>query len=110
LSLNVTSWDAAYRRHLLRRAAVLWLPIRALMAAAALAFGFAAPMGIVGTLLSVAVLSSLCAIDARFMRETIFQAQLGTPTWAPAAAGAAVALAAELAVWLVHAALAGLLS
>jgi hypothetical protein len=56
----------------------------------------------VGKLLVVVVAAVLCAVDARVMRESVFHANLGTPTWAPAAVGAVFAAGLEIVVGLVY--------
>jgi hypothetical protein len=86
-----------YQLKLLRRALLLWAPLRLLLYVLAVGSGVSGAMGTIGAVLLALVVATLCAIDARFMRETIFQANLGTPTWAPAAAGVAVSLTGFMA-------------
>jgi hypothetical protein len=94
--MDVAAWsvNSPYQLKLLRRAFLFWAPLRLLLYVLAAGSGASAAMGTVGAVLLAIAVATLCAIDARFMRETIFQANLGTPTWAPAAAGVAVTLAA----------------
>jgi hypothetical protein len=95
------SVNSPYLLKLLRRALLLWAPLRLLLYVLAAGSGVSAAMGTVGAVLLAIAVATLCAIDARFMRETIFQANLGTPTWAPAAAGVAVSLAGFAAELLI---------
>jgi hypothetical protein len=96
--MTVAALDTVYARRLLRRAVLLWLPVRAIMFFAAVGFQLDPRLVPTGKLLVVIVAAVLCAVDARVMRESIFHANLGTPVWAPAAAGAGFALALEAAV------------
>jgi hypothetical protein len=102
--MSVAAWERQYVRRIVRRAVLLWLPLRVLLAGAALGQGLDARLGVAGVLLAGAVLATLCAVDARFMREPLFQAQLGTPAWAAPAAGVMVVLAVEAVVALLYAA------
>jgi hypothetical protein len=90
--------DAAAAGWLLRRALMLWLPLRVLMFLGAVGLGLDPRLVSFGNVLVIGVAAALCATDARVMREGIFMANLGTPRWAPAAAGAMVAMALEFAV------------
>jgi hypothetical protein len=81
-----------YHLKLLRRAFLLWAVLRLLIYVLATGAGVSTAMGTAGAVLLALFVATLCAVDARFMREAIFQANLGTPTWAPTAAGVAVAL------------------
>jgi hypothetical protein len=85
-----------YQLTLLRRALFLWAALRLLFHVLAAGAGVGAAMGTAGAVLLALAVGTLCAVDARFMREATFQANLGTPTWAPAVAGVAVALAGYL--------------
>jgi hypothetical protein len=89
---------AAYTRRLLRRALLLWAPLRVLLFVLAMLLRLDPTLSPAGTLMLAAAVAVLCHVDGRFMRETIFHANLGTPTWAPAAAGFAVSLGAELVI------------
>jgi hypothetical protein len=95
------SVNIPYQLKLLRRAFLLWAALRLLLYGLAAGSGVSGAMGTVGAVLLALAVATLCALDARFMRETIFQANLGTPTWAPAAAGMAVSLAGFAAELLI---------
>lgn len=89
--------DRPYLLRLLRRALVFWAALRALLFALAIGAGAGPAISPLSALLLAAVVAVLCTVDARFMRETIFQANLGTPPWAPAVAAVAVALTGAVA-------------
>jgi hypothetical protein len=94
--------DAVYAARLMRRAIVLWLPLRVIILGLAMSFGLDPRPGAAGTMLMAAVAASLCSLDARALREPIFHANLGTPPWAPAVAGASVAVCLEVIVMLIQ--------
>jgi hypothetical protein len=96
--MTAAGLDVAYAGRLLRRALLLWLPLRVLLLVGAVKLGLDPRPVPPGHLLFVAVAAVLCAVDARALRETVFQANLGTPAWVPAAAGATVAVLLELAI------------
>jgi hypothetical protein len=94
--------DLPYIRRLGIRAALFWVAARA----ALLAFGMseagaAHTLSVPALAVLAMVVGALCMLDARFMRESVFHANLGTPVWAPAAAGAAVTVLGEGAVAVV---------
>jgi hypothetical protein len=91
--------DAPYVWHVTLRAVLLWVPARAVLLGLALAFGLPAyPLAPVALLLLAVAVAAMCMVDARFMRESVFRANLGTPTWTPAAVAVVVVLAGEAVI------------
>lgn len=89
----------------LRRGALLWLLVRAAVTGLASALpdasGTASPawaLSLPAALLVVLLVGALAQIDARVMREPLFHANLGVPTWSPAVTAAVVALLFEVVV------------
>jgi hypothetical protein len=87
--------DPLHALRMLRRAALFWVAVRGSLLFLSVA-GVALALSPAGVLLVTGIVAVLCHVDARFMREDIFYANLGTPAWAPAVTGAALSLAAEL--------------
>jgi hypothetical protein len=96
--------EARYARRLLIRGLLLWLAVRLAVSLLALGAGTGSGMSVPGALIIAATVAFLCNVDARFMSESIFHANLGTSMRAPAVAGAAVALACETTLALLAAA------
>jgi hypothetical protein len=91
----------SYLRSLLRRALLLWLPLRALVSFTAVYLRLDPCLAAPGKVLVVLVVATVCAVDSRATRDVIFFANLGTPSWAPALAGALVAAVLEVAIAMV---------
>jgi hypothetical protein len=89
------SADPLHALRMLRRAALFWAAVRGSLLFLSVA-GVAVALTPAGVLLVTGIVAFLCHVDARFMREGIFFANLGTPAWAPAATGSILSLAAEL--------------
>ena len=90
-----THYDAP---RMFARAFVLWVLLRVFvtLAVAWMELGTAGSGAIM-----LLLVPALCHVDARVMREELFYANLGRPTWMPAAAGAMFAVAAELLLGLI---------
>jgi hypothetical protein len=101
-AIRVLGCDTRYRARLLVRGGLIWAAGR--LAVAGFAGATGEPIVITAPaagLLTLAV-AALCAVDARMMRESVFHANLGTPTAAPALAGAAVAAVATACELLLY--------
>lgn len=85
-----------YYFHMARRGLLFWLAARVMLLAGGAAVG-TAPVAFspVTALMLLGFVAALCAVDARLMREHVFQANLGTPVWAPVAVGAGTAALLE---------------
>lgn len=100
--------NRTYLRRILRRATVFWAAVRALLLAFSLGAGTGAALPPVSAFIMTVAVGVLCAADARFMRESLFHANLGVPPAAAGAAGVGVAAAAWVMERIVAAAAAGL--
>jgi hypothetical protein len=89
------SADPLHARRMVRRAALFWAAVRGSLLFLSAA-GVAVALSPAGVLLVTGIVAVLCHVDARFMREGVFYANLGTPVWAPAVTGVILSLAAEL--------------
>lgn len=86
-----------YYLHTARRGLLLWLAVRVVLLGGTAAVG--APsvlLSPLALLMLVGVVAVLCRVDARLMREQIFHANLGTPTWVPVAVGTGTAVVLEI--------------
>jgi hypothetical protein len=81
-----------------RRALLFWVTVRVVLFVFALALRHEPQLPPPAVLLLAAVVAAMCILDARFMREDIFYANLGVPRWAPAAYGLIVPLAGEVMI------------
>jgi hypothetical protein len=97
-----------YLRALVRRGVVLWLLCRVVV----IVIGVASRLGLLLTLSPAVVLLLALAVavlaqeDARAMRERLFYANLGVPTWLPAAVAGVIVLVLAAIVTMVVIALA----
>ena len=90
LRILATHYDAP---RLFVRAFVLWALLRVLVSVAVAWM----ELGSAGAgVIMLALVPALCHVDARVMREELFYANLGRPSWAPAVAGALLAIGMEM--------------
>jgi hypothetical protein len=88
--------DGTYLRRLLWRALIFFAAARAILAGMAAGAAEFAGISAPGGAILIAAVAAMSTTDARLMRETVFQANLGAPTWLPAAVGGGVAAVAVL--------------